>query len=197
MIVHLKRKPCLRKEPRLRCRDAREAGVRKPPFSASPAGILILATFLALSAAVSSCRKGPASKAKSPPDRAYDTEPDWNDPQRLVPLNYQQAVGKQVFYTDCVWCHADSTPAGPSNRSNLNPQPALMNDGKVLNPLSDQYVENIIALGGSAVGKSAMMPPWGRALSQDQIHAVIAFIRAIAQPPYKPPAQTASQYQVK
>jgi hypothetical protein len=31
-----------------------------------------------------------------------------------------------------VWCHADSTPAGPSNRSNVTPNPALFNDGSLL-----------------------------------------------------------------
>jgi len=44
------------------------------------------------------------------------------------------------------------------------------------------------------MGKSAMMPPWGRTLSQDEIKAVIAFMRAIAQPPYQPPGQFASPH---
>ncbi len=154
----------------------------------------ILAAMLAVSAA---CSKKPGSSAAGPADKAYDTEQDWNDPQRIIPLNYQQSQGRRVFYSYCVWCHADSTPAGPSNRSNLNPVPALISDGAVLNPLSDAYLQNIIALGGSAVGKSPMMPPWGRTLSQDEIKAVVAFIRAVAQPPYKPPAQPASQYLVK
>jgi mono/diheme cytochrome c family protein len=129
--------------------------------------------------------------------RAYDVEVDWNDPQRLIPLNYQQAQGKRLFYERCVWCHADSTPAGPSNRNNLNPTPALMNDGAALNPLSDEYVQNIISLGGSAVGKSAMMPPWGRALTPDEIRALMGYMRAIAQPPYQPPARPGPKYAAK
>ncbi len=151
----------------------------------------------ALLAAFSACFKEPAPAASGPLDRAYDQEQDWNDPQHVIPLDYQQAQGKQVFYSYCVWCHADSTPAGPSNRSNLNPTPALMNDGTTLNLLSDDYLQNIITLGGSAVAKSALMPPWGKTLSADQIRAVIAFMRVIAQPPYHPPAQPTSQYLVK
>ena len=103
----------------------------------------------------------------------------------MIPLNYQQAQGKRVFYQYCVWCHADSTPAGPSNRSNLNPNPPLANDGATLNALSDDFMRNVITLGGAAAGKSASMPPWGKTLSQDDIEAVIAFYRAIAQPPYQ------------
>jgi mono/diheme cytochrome c family protein len=120
--------------------------------------------------------------------KAYDVEPDWNDPQHLIPLNYQQAKGKRVFYQYCVWCHADATPAGPSNRSNLNPTPALMNDGAALNAESDNFLQDIITLGGGAMGKSTMMPPFGRTLTQGEIRALIAYARAIAQPPYHPPA---------
>jgi mono/diheme cytochrome c family protein len=145
-----------------------------------------------------SCRKTPPGPAATgTTSSAYDIEPDWNDPQRLIPLSYTQAQGKRLFYEYCVWCHADATPAGPSNRSNLNPTPALANDGATLNPMSDDLLRNTITLGGSAMGKSAMMPPWGRTLSQKEVDAVIAFVRAIAQPPYSPPARPGPQYNVK
>ena len=116
---------------------------------------------------------------------AYDTEQDWNEPQHTIPLDFQQAQGRRVFYNNCVWCHADTTPAGPSNRGNLTPTPPLLNDGATLNGLSDEFMQNIITLGGSAMGKSAMMPPWGRTLTPDEIRAVVAFARAVAQPPYR------------
>ena len=124
-------------------------------------------------------------------------KPDWNDASQVIPLNYQQAQGKRVFYQYCVWCHADSTPAGPSNRSNLNPNPPLANDGATLNALSDDFMRNVITMGGAAAGKSASMPPWGKTLSQDDIEAVIAFYRAIAQPPYQAPARPGPKYSVR
>ena len=154
--------------------------------------MLIIAVFAF--AALPACRQKPVAKANTPLERAYDVESDWNDPQHLVPLNYLESQGKRVFYVECVWCHADATPAGPSNRSNLNPNSALANDGATLNSLGDNYLQNIITLGGSAMGKSAMMPPWGKTLTQDEIRAVIAYMRAIAQPPYHAPAGSASQY---
>jgi mono/diheme cytochrome c family protein len=141
-------------------------------------------------------RKGEPVKA-DPLRNAYDSEADWNDPQRVIPLDYAQAQGKRIFYQQCVWCHADSTPAGPSNRSNVTPTPPLMNDGATLNSESDEYLENIISLGGSALGKSAMMPPYGRTLTQEEIRAVIAYTRAIAQPPYQPPARPGPKYSEK
>jgi cytochrome c5 len=142
------------------------------------------------------CRKA-AQKSSDSMNRAYDVEPDWSDAQKMIPLNYTQAQGKRVFYTYCVWCHADATPAGPSNRSNLNPTPALANDGATLNVMSDELLRNTITLGGSAMGKSAMMPPWGKTLSQNEIDSVIAYMHAIAQPAYTPPARPGPQYNVK
>ena len=147
--------------------------------------------------ALTACRKKGAAATPDPQLRAYDVEPDPSDPQRIISLSYQQAQGKRIFYNNCVWCHADATPAGPSNRSNLTPNPPLMSDGTVLNSVSDEFMQNIVTLGGSALGKSAMMPPWGQTLTQDEIKAVIAYARAIAQPPYKPPARPGPQYSVK
>jgi len=174
-----------------------------PTFRSAHAGLkpgattaLLLVLVLAAGWATS-CRQYRAAVAPGPLAQAYDSEPDWSDSAKATPLNYQQAQGKRVFYQYCVWCHADSTPAGPSNRSNLNPNPPLANDGATLNALSDDFMRNVITLGGAAAGKSASMPPWGKTLSQEDIDAVIAFYRAIAQPPYQPPARPGPKYSVR
>lgn len=146
---------------------------------------------------LSGCRK---AGAVLKPDQAfgfYDTEADWNDATKVINLGYQESQGKRVFYQYCVWCHADATPAGPSNRSNLTPVPPLLNDGEKLNGDSDEYLENIITLGGSALGKSAMMPPYGQTLGAEDIKAAIAFTRAIAQPAYQKPGRLGPAYATK
>ena len=147
--------------------------------------------------ALSGCKKSAAKVAPGVAFGVYDTEPDWNDNTKLINLGYQEAQGKRVFYQYCVWCHADATPAGPSNRSNVTPMPPLMNDGEKLNSESDEYMQNIITLGGSALGKSAMMPPYGKTLSSEEIKAVITFTRAIAQPAYQKPGRAGPQYTSK
>jgi mono/diheme cytochrome c family protein len=157
----------------------------------------VLASFLVAIGFIAGCGKKGSAVSADPLRTAYDSEADWNDSQRVIPLNYQQAQGKRIFYAQCVWCHADATPAGPSNRSNLKPVPALMNDGSELNGESDDYLENIITLGGSAVSKSAMMPPYGQMLTPEEIRDVIAFTRAIAQPAYQPPALLGPKYTTK
>jgi len=147
---------------------------------------LLLVTACSLVAIMSACK----SKHAGSPDaqlRSYDVEQDPNDPQHLIPLNYQQAQGKRVFNNTCVWCHADVTPAGPSNRPNLTPQPPLATDGETLNNVDDETMRNVITLGGSAMGKSPMMPPWGQTLSQDDIKAVMAYVRVLSQTSHAEP----------
>ena len=155
--------------------------------------IALLVSGVSSTLAVSGCKKGAAAVSPDAAFGAYDSESDWNDSSKLLNLGFQESQGKRVFYQYCVWCHADATPAGPSNRGNLNPQPPLMNDGEKLNAESDQYLESIITLGGSALGKSAMMPPYGKTLSPTEVAGVIAFTRAIAQPAYQKPGRPGSQ----
>jgi hypothetical protein len=63
----------------------------------------------------------------------------------------------------------------------------------VLNAQRDDFLKSIIALGGSAPSKSAMMPPYGQTLTLDEIRSLIAFARAIAVPPYQLPARAGLQ----
>jgi mono/diheme cytochrome c family protein len=157
--------------------------------------ILLCSVLCAL--ALSGCKKTAASVTPDVVFGAYDTEPDWNDNTKLIKIGYLESQGKRVFYQYCVWCHADASPAGPSNRNNVTPVPPLMNDGEKLNSESDEYMQNIVTLGGSALGKSAMMPPYGKTLSPEDIKAVIAFTRSIASPAYQKPGRPASQYTAK
>ena len=62
-----------------------------------------------------------------------------------------------------------------------------MNDGAILNKESDASLHRIIALGGRAAGKSAMMPPYGGTLREEEIDDVIAYTRVIAVPEYHKP----------
>ncbi len=143
--------------------------------------------------ALNGCKKSAAPSQPSVAYGAYDTEPDWDDNTKLIKLGYQEADGKRIFYQYCRWCHAAAGPLGPSNRSNLTPLPPLMNDGGRLNGKSDEYMRDIIALGGNSVGKSPMMPPYGKVLSTGEITNVIAFARSIAHPGYRKPGRPGLQ----
>lgn len=118
---------------------------------------------------------------------SYGADADPNNPDHTIPLNYWQDDGKRVYMEQCIWCHADSTPAGPSNRSNVTPTPPRLDDGTIFNAWKDTKLERAIALGGLATGKSAMMPPYGQSLTPQEVADVVAYMRVIATPAYKKP----------
>ena len=108
-----------------------------------------------------------------------------------IALGYQEKLGKEVSDKYCRACHdPESTPERVSNLDNLTPPlPHPFNDGNTLNKMSDADLVKIIADGGPAAGKSPQTPAYRNTLTQAQIKAVVAYIRAIADPPNQAAAQ--------
>jgi mono/diheme cytochrome c family protein len=74
-----------------------------------------------------------------------------------------------------------------SNYDNLEVKPHAFSEGNTLNKISDADLTSIILHGGPALNRSALMPPYGNTLSAPDIKAIIAYIRALSDPPYQPP----------
>jgi len=103
-----------------------------------------------------------------------------------IALGYQQTVGAQLNAQYCVRCHdPESTPQRVSNMDNLSVKPHSLTEGDTLNKMSDADLIAIISHGGAALNKSPLMPPWGYTLSKSDIAALVAYIRAVADPPYE------------
>jgi len=103
-----------------------------------------------------------------------------------VGLGYQQNLGRVLSDKHCVRCHdSESTAQRVSNFDNLTPPPHNFSDGVTYNKISDADLMNIIGRGGPALGRSAQMPPYGSTLSKAEIQAMVAYIRAVSDPPYR------------
>ena len=95
------------------------------------------------------------------------------------------AAGAALYAANCTTCHgARGAGDGPAAAA-LDPKPAHHNDGAYMNALSNEHLFKVIKEGGAAAGKSPMMAPWGGMLSDAQIWDVVAFVRSLAEPPYK------------
>jgi mono/diheme cytochrome c family protein len=106
---------------------------------------------------------------------------------RETSLGYEATLGQAVNDRYCVRCHdSESTPERVSNFDNLSPKPHQFTDGATYNLLQDGDLLNITTHGGLALGKSAQMPAYGKTLKPAEIKAVVAYIRAVADPPYQP-----------
>jgi mono/diheme cytochrome c family protein len=107
---------------------------------------------------------------------------------REIALGYEQTLGQAVNEKYCIRCHdSESTPERVSNLDNLSPAPHQFTDGAALNRMTDADLSNMIGHGGLALGKSPQMPAYGATLKPGEIKAVIAYIRAVADPPYQTP----------
>ncbi len=104
-----------------------------------------------------------------------------------IALGYEQVLGQQLNAKYCSRCHdPESTPERVSNMDNLDPKPHAFMEGDTLNKISDADLTLIISRGGAALNKSSSMPPYGYTLTNSEIHALVSFVRAIADPPYRP-----------
>ena len=93
--------------------------------------------------------------------------------------------GKKLYTTYCSSCHGESGKGDGPAAASLPVKPANHTDGNVMNKMSDKTLMEIISKGGQAGGKSAFMPAWGGALRDKQVADIVAYLRSIANPPYK------------
>jgi mono/diheme cytochrome c family protein len=102
-------------------------------------------------------------------------------------LGYQQRAGSILADKYCNRCHdQESSPERVSNYDNLEVKPHPFTEGNTLNKMSDADLTSIILHGGPALNRSALMPPYGNTLSASDVRALIAYTRAVADPPYQP-----------
>jgi mono/diheme cytochrome c family protein len=99
------------------------------------------------------------------------------------------AEGKSLYASYCSSCHGDQGKGDGVAARSLPVKPADHTNGAVMNQFSNKFLTDIIAKGGSAVSKSAFMPAWGNSLNNKQVSDIVAYLRSIANPPYKNKAE--------
>jgi mono/diheme cytochrome c family protein len=97
--------------------------------------------------------------------------------------------GKKLYATFCSSCHGEDGKGDGAAAQSLPVKPANHTDGAAMNQLSDRFLLDIISKGGPAVGKSPVMPGWASQIKEPQLRDILAYIRSIAQPPYKAPGK--------
>ena len=94
----------------------------------------------------------------------------------------------EIYTTRCALCHGASGKGDGAAATGLNPKPRDYSDPAWQTSVTDEEIEKIIVGGGTAVGKSAMMPANPDLASKpDVVKALRASIRKFAS---KKPAPT-------
>jgi mono/diheme cytochrome c family protein len=96
------------------------------------------------------------------------------------------AAGRALFNHQCAVCHGEGGRGDGPSAANFATKPADLTDGRLMNPLPDEFLRNVIRHGGAAEGLSPGMPPFAAHLNENQLRQVVAFVRSLAQPPHKP-----------
>ena len=151
-------------------------------------GASLALAFTLLACAESDERRAPATEPAQPPTAEPAAPPAAGEPaDSAAAAAGDAAAGATSYAVLCASCHGARGDAQTPIAQTLDPTPARHDDGAYMNPLTDEYLFRVIKQGGAAVGKAPTMPPWGGALSDDQIRNVIAFVRTLAVPPYQTP----------
>ena len=118
-------------------------------------------------AGLAACSKKPAPV---PPAQAA--------PEVSVP-SYEAQLGRDVFAHYCATCHGDAGAGDGFNAYNLDPHPRDLSDEGFQKTKTDAQLADTIRRGGSGVGLSSLMPPWGRTLTERQVGEVLLYVRSL------------------
>jgi mono/diheme cytochrome c family protein len=83
------------------------------------------------------------------------------------------------FATLCSSCHGPKGAGDGPGAAALNPKPRNLTDLAWQQATQDDRITKVIKNGGASVGLSATMAPWGAVLSDEEIAAVVAYIRTL------------------
>jgi mono/diheme cytochrome c family protein len=88
--------------------------------------------------------------------------------------------GRGIFDAHCAVCHGpmgkgDGPGAGVVRQKILD-----FTDAAAMRAVNDRFLFDIIKKGSSQFGRSNAMPAWGMKLTDEEIRAVVAYIRSLA-----------------
>jgi mono/diheme cytochrome c family protein len=120
----------------------------------------------------------------SPVSQSWDRIPSQIDklmnPVPPGPLIASQQRGHIVYKHYCQICHGEHGQGDGFNSALLPIRPRNFTDAAFWKQATDQKLTAAISEGGKSVGKSNLMPAWGRTLTDRQLSNVVAFLHTLA-----------------
>jgi cytochrome c oxidase cbb3-type subunit 3 len=93
----------------------------------------------------------------------------------------QTETGADLYKTYCWQCHGMKGDGMGVNVRDMSVQPRNHTDAKEMASRSDADLFKAIKEGGQAISKSVLMPPWGGNLNDEEIHALVGYLRQLCQ----------------
>jgi mono/diheme cytochrome c family protein len=98
------------------------------------------------------------------------------EPAALPPTG---SPARALYDAHCAVCHGPSGKGDGRGASVLRQAMPDFTDSAAMRALSDRFLFEIIKKGGSQFGRSNAMPSWGMQLSDEEIQALVAYIRSL------------------
>ena len=91
------------------------------------------------------------------------------------------AQGQTLYAEKCALCHGATGVGDGPGAAALDPKPRNHTDGSYMNAQSNESLVAVIKDG------KGQMPAWGATMSDDEVRAVLAYVRTLAEPAYSGP----------
>lgn len=91
------------------------------------------------------------------------------------------AQGQTLYAEKCALCHGATGHGDGPGAAALDPKPRNHTDGSYMNAQSNEALMGVIKDG------KGQMPAWGSTMSDEEIRAVLAYVRTLAEPAYTGP----------
>ncbi len=88
---------------------------------------------------------------------------------------------EDLYKTYCWQCHGMQGDGNGINVRDMSVQPRDHTDPREMAARSDVELFTAIKKGGQAINKSVLMPPWDGVLSDEEIHALVRYLRRLCQ----------------
>jgi mono/diheme cytochrome c family protein len=98
------------------------------------------------------------------------------------------SAGQALYARHCAACHGDAAKGDGASAAAFATKPADLTDGRLMNGLPDDFLITVIIDGGPAMGLAPTMPPFRGNLNESQARQIVAFVRTLARPAYRPEA---------
>jgi len=101
-----------------------------------------------------------------------------------APREHDLKTGRALYLQYCVTCHGEAGKGDGPSAAGLGTKPSDLSDGRLMNALPAEFIDNIIANGGAAEGLAPTMPAFRGYLGEEQRRQIASYVRSLARPTY-------------
>lgn len=87
--------------------------------------------------------------------------------------------GRHLYQTYCTQCHGIEGNGKGINSTHMSVIPRAHTDRTEMSGRSDDQLFKVVKHGGKSINQSILMPAWGGNLSDEQINALVRYLRKL------------------